>query len=1446
MKTKTIALNVAGALICAAAFSAWATVSTQCTASQPGAPCYAQNDDILAGKWNLLPNNDLLLSYTPQTTGGAFNSQIFQTKNKTVSSATQVSDGGPLAKYVLSPEPVVVVGHFWESANRGSVAFYLSGGGASSVIDIRTRYDSATQQQPVQNYMFVGADIVGTGVIRLATAMAKDFDHDGYDEIVLIFKRENGPPTYYAQFFTATDRTAPRKGMRAIGQPYYGQPILLNMPNGGSNVGNSGPTIAMAAGDFNGDGRTELAFGQSNPGPAISIFTVTGNSASAFNIRPQRGMAPIIGMTTANNMSSDGVRTMSLAAGEFDGNTNDGDELVVAYLNDGNSGLSSGSVPEYLNVVVARINGNNWTVTALDSIQLYDSYLKYASCPPPDYYCTYYAGSLPITNVQVKTGRFNPDSVTDNAVVLISLKDLNSQVNVGHKAGPSIAYALRPQNQGTPDIPIWTYTWDTLFYNYPHTFSGGTTLSCLADIAIGRFDPPSNSMDAQGNPALDRSLQLAVAGSNSYCDNASSNIGVGIYTVNADASGQNAITVNDSSAAFITNPNPAVDPITVDPAQRLIVPIALNAQDTQGRSLQLGQPTIVRIHKREPTFIVEAPPMHADWIGGASPTPSDPVCSLSALTPPCFLNISLLPSKFFTDYSSSATTSVQIETKSTSSWSTASKKKQEDKITFEVPEVSKVAVSTQQSGSNSFEHNNAINDSNFRSSTYSVDTKTGFGDVIVFTDYWQNIYSYPVLNQKVCPGQDHCPPDATQPLVINYAAPDTVNNYRIDASTQTWYQPPHEPGNIFSYPCSQATAQSVYGGKIQGRYQSSSPWLYTDSSPSTDTFSWQTNTGTNQSVGTTVQSSWDVSTSVSMEVKTQIGPSFEHSDTVDLSSSDSFGDQVMFSSTTSATSSIAMVNPGFNVNVQNKYEYGYSSLILGAVSDAIQFKGYQTLPPYPNTQGKQTNPQITTAAPLSIRYVANAETIQAAQIFWRNDQTGYLKPDIALNHPQRLNAVDAATDEYAFNPPHPSPLPGGYPIEYGFYAMKGFFVSSQSQQTASMPAGPNLQSATDGDQLALWARVYNYSYGQMPLGTAVKVRFYAQQVNNSIGQLIPGTLQQIGNDATLPHGIDPFPNSDVNHQFCTASSQNWQMANVAFDTTGLAGSSGRDYLFWVVTWMEDSQGKVLFGEQPDHGLQTSFDPSTVYTDLTQVPVEGHSNNVGLYNASFHIYPATAASATDGSNTPPLELTNLRVEKTPVILGKQTAVSVKAVAGNEAVGPHSIYFYDRYYQENGKLKKKLFDNEHIVHIKANRSYLARTSFFQPESCGVHTLIAKIQPEQWRKESQSLDVEVVLDPVAAIKNTKTIIAKAGELSGNVKKQLRDKLNAAQNAFEQGDASLGLLLYDEYHDLLQQLYGNGVPKSFYGYLNKKYDTFRTCIVNATTESHVSQGPRVVEEES
>jgi len=147
------------------------------------------------------------------------------------------------------------------------------------------------------------------------------------------------------------------------------------------------------------------------------------------------------------------------------------------------------------------------------------------------------------------------------------------------------------------------------------------------------------------------------------------------------------------------------------------------------------------------------------------------------------------------------------------------------------------------------------------------------------------------------------------------------------------------------------------------------------------------------------------------------------------------------------------------------------------------------------------------------------------------------------------------------------------------------------------------------------ARVYNYSFAQMPAGTQVHARFYFQPMNGGINGASPvGDSVLIGEDILGP--IPPFNDS--------GDTLNWVLASTTFDTSKYSQTeNGGAYLiFWVVVWMQAPDG-TLVAEMPGHGLTAV--PGKLKS-LADVPEQCqgngdgncYSNNAGFYKQIFFI------------------------------------------------------------------------------------------------------------------------------------------------------------------------------------------------------------------------------------
>jgi hypothetical protein len=72
---------------------------------------------------------------------------------------------------------------------------------------------------------------------------------------------------------------------------------------------------------------------------------------------------------------------------------------------------------------------------------------------------------------------------------------------------------------------------------------------------------------------------------------------------------------------------------------------------------------------------------------------------------------------------------------------------------------------------------------------------------------------YPIIGRTVCPaGQPNCQPSQKVPATIQFSAPDMIDNPPVQSGPGLeWYQPPWEPGNVFSYPANFSQLQQIVG-----------------------------------------------------------------------------------------------------------------------------------------------------------------------------------------------------------------------------------------------------------------------------------------------------------------------------------------------------------------------------------------------------------------------------------------------------------------------------------------------------------------------------------------------------------------------------------------------------------------------------------------------------------
>ena len=233
---------------------------------------------------------------------------------------------------------------------------------------------------------------------------------------------------------------------------------------------------------------------------------------------------------------------------------------------------------------------------------------------------------------------------------------------------------------------------------------------------------------------------------------------------------------------------------------------ALATVDLQGRSLELGAPIKVTVTGHiQPDLVLGIPPMHIDYIrdvDNLGPTGKPAVLNLT-VRPTCRTRPPLTPSSSSADIATSG-----VSTSNTTSWGYSTGQSAGAKVTLGNPDASYFSTELKVVGKETHDDSVADTYDTYATVTTSLSATTGFADHLFFTESRHNVYYYPVIGQKMCPaGNPSCTASQKRPLFVQFSGVDLLEHHDTDATTQEWYQPINEPGNVFSYPWSPTLLQ---------------------------------------------------------------------------------------------------------------------------------------------------------------------------------------------------------------------------------------------------------------------------------------------------------------------------------------------------------------------------------------------------------------------------------------------------------------------------------------------------------------------------------------------------------------------------------------------------------------------------------------------------------------
>ena len=547
-----------------------------------------------------------------------------------------------------------------------------------------------------------------------------------------------------------------------------------------------------------------------------------------------------------------------------------------------------------------------------------------------------------------------------------------------------------------------------------------------------------------------------------------------------------------------------------------------------------------------------------------------------------------------------------------------------------------------------------------------------------------------MLGHTVCPTRE---PNCTEkvPLTIQFSGPDKIESHKVDGNLIPWYQPPWEPGNVFSYPATEEQLQKILPNTEQ---LSKASTYRTDSGTATERATWTSETTEGATASVDQNYSYELGFSVSGAVSGGFVTG-KASASLNLSGSSGFSDLNKSVTSVGRSAGIGVEKPG-TFRTPTTYNYVFTPYILG-----------QTKP------GSVVDNEPLQADVKTFGLLRTAFTADPA----RNDAGGWWKgvysdkPDVALNHPSRWskqpavaavplpsNCLDSGNgvDCIVLEPSRPDKL-----WESNFHVMRGFFISN----ALSGGKGPQLTTANAGDKLTLEARVYNYSFADMPVNSEVHVRFYTQQID-TLNEHRPVGDSVLINEVRLAP-ISRFSDDDN-------APLNWVLASTDFDTTGY---DAKYLIFWVAVWIEDANGNLV-PETEGHGLTKI--PGDLKS-LAGVEAETYSNNVGFYNSAFYVFPEQSVTReTIGDGEPAtIHLADTRESEKRVFQGQTLDITAKLRAENSSASGVTALFYDGNPHAGGTV----FGLERIPYIAQDGTYEVEAPY-SAGACGKHELFVVV--------------------------------------------------------------------------------------------------------------------------
>lgn len=221
--------------------------------------------------------------------------------------------------------------------------------------------------------------------------------------------------------------------------------------------------------------------------------------------------------------------------------------------------------------------------------------------------------------------------------------------------------------------------------------------------------------------------------------------------------------------------------------------------------------------------------------------------------------------------------------------------------------------------------------------------------------------------------------------------------------------------------------------------------------------------------------------------------------------------------------------------------------------------------------------------------------------------------------------------------------------------------------------------------------------------------------------------------------------------------------------------------------MTDANGNLV-PEQPGHCL--TLNPAGVYyQQITDVPIEPNSNNVGIYGtySPFHVLNAPALGADPEPTNGSVEVDNVSLPSRNLLLSQRVKISANVVTGDTAASPVNVLYYDGDPEKGGTL----FGVQPVSYIPADDSFMAR-SFYRPATCGEHTLYVVARTNEAGSSTAATKARVTIDAVETVQALSRMLQGLPE---RIRRESDEILKRAERSFERHDDDEGIRLVKEF---------------------------------------------------